>query len=156
MAEGGISFGAHTVSHSLLSTLSDEQARREIRESKRKIEAETGRPVKSFCYPAGRADFFSERDKRILREEGFTCAVSMIWGSNDINSDRYALKRIAIGQEGNLSVFRAALSLSLGAALKLRKVKNKKGWPRKAQPVPAPEREQRSRPRTGRRAKQRA
>jgi len=54
LAEEGIEFGAHSVTHPVLTELSAADAEREIAESKREIETRTARPVRFFCYPYGR------------------------------------------------------------------------------------------------------
>ena len=41
--------GAHTMTHPLLTTIPDEEAATEIRESKTYLEAIIGKPVTSFC-----------------------------------------------------------------------------------------------------------
>jgi peptidoglycan/xylan/chitin deacetylase (PgdA/CDA1 family) len=48
--------GAHTVSHPALTTLSDEEIRKEMSEGKKKIEEKIKKPVKHFAYPFGNWD----------------------------------------------------------------------------------------------------
>jgi peptidoglycan/xylan/chitin deacetylase (PgdA/CDA1 family) len=48
-----IAIGAHTVSHSYLGALADDEQAREIGDSKRTLEALVGRPVEHFSYPHG-------------------------------------------------------------------------------------------------------
>ena len=50
--------GAHTVSHCRLSFLSLQEQRREMEESKRRLESFLGKPVTTFAYPYG--DYSSE------------------------------------------------------------------------------------------------
>ena len=50
----GVEIGAHTQSHPILSKISDADARREIGESKSRLEAIIGAPVTTFAYPNGR------------------------------------------------------------------------------------------------------
>ncbi len=47
----GIEFGSHTVNHSKLYELDLPRLRAELKESKTVIEAELGRPARSFAYP---------------------------------------------------------------------------------------------------------
>lgn len=54
LAGQGIHFGAHTVTHRDLCTLSLVDAAQELLESKREIERRTGKPADFFCYPYGR------------------------------------------------------------------------------------------------------
>jgi peptidoglycan/xylan/chitin deacetylase (PgdA/CDA1 family) len=53
MSRNGISFGAHTVSHPILTKLPLDRARKERLDSKRRIEQELDREVTTFCYPNG-------------------------------------------------------------------------------------------------------
>jgi len=87
------SFGAHTCSHCNLTSVSLEDARKEIAESKHIIEKEIGKEVKFFSYPYGR---YNERIKQIVKENGFVGAVTINYGENGLESDLFALKRIGV------------------------------------------------------------
>lgn len=63
--------GAHTLTHRHLPTLFVDEARREIAGSKEVLEKMIGRPVTSFCYPAGK---YTKVHPPLVREAGFTCA----------------------------------------------------------------------------------
>ncbi|MGD0965561.1 MAG: polysaccharide deacetylase family protein [Candidatus Acidiferrales bacterium] len=54
LAEQGVHFGPHTVTHRELTSLSVQDAQQEIVESKREVEAKTGQAAEFFCYPYGR------------------------------------------------------------------------------------------------------
>lgn len=69
----GMELGAHSVSHLDLTTLSDESARREISDSKLTVEAVTGVPASSFCYPAGK---YTDATIAAVRAAGFASAVT--------------------------------------------------------------------------------
>ncbi len=56
----GWEIGSHSVSHRKLSKLSKEEVRQEMIESKKIIEEKTGRTVKVFSYPHGRASVDTE------------------------------------------------------------------------------------------------
>ena len=45
--------GAHSMTHCRLPTISEQQAEKEIVESKAVLEQVTGREIKAFCYPGG-------------------------------------------------------------------------------------------------------
>ena len=68
--------GAHTLTHPRLATLDERDARHEIGESKRLIEARIGRPVVHFAYPYGGADAAGLREFALARELGFASAVT--------------------------------------------------------------------------------
>lgn len=55
LGSAGFDLGSHTVTHPILRSLSPEDLRRELRESRAAIEARTGRPCTALAYPNGRA-----------------------------------------------------------------------------------------------------
>jgi peptidoglycan/xylan/chitin deacetylase (PgdA/CDA1 family) len=105
----GIDFGAHTVTHPILSRLSREAAAREINDSLNTIEKKLGSRVKSFAYPVGRAMDFDATTKALLEDAGCRCAVTMIFGSNESGADPYELRRIIPWAE-NADLFALRLS----------------------------------------------
>ena len=88
-----ISFGAHTCSHCKLTSVSLKEAEEEITESKRIIEKEIGEKISFFSYPHGG---HNETIKQIVKENGFDCAVTIVYGKNYLESDLFALKRIGV------------------------------------------------------------
>ena len=68
-----ITIGAHTVSHPVLSSLSDAQLETELLECKRRLETETQREVTLFAYPFGIA---GPRECEAARRAGFEAAVT--------------------------------------------------------------------------------
>ncbi len=109
MAKNGISFGAHTITHPILTNIPPEEAEREITGSKRAIERALGRRVSSFCYPNGYSCDFNRKIKRLVKDAGFECAASYIPGKNSIYSDPYELKRIPIMYGDDMRLFRNKL-----------------------------------------------
>jgi peptidoglycan/xylan/chitin deacetylase (PgdA/CDA1 family) len=89
----GIGIGAHTVSHPILSQLSREEARSEVFESRRMIEAACGRAPRAFAYPNGRPEDYSPAILALVREAGFTCAVTTSFGVNTMSTPPYELRR---------------------------------------------------------------
>jgi peptidoglycan/xylan/chitin deacetylase (PgdA/CDA1 family) len=77
MADRGVSFGCHTMSHPILSTLTKEEARLEILEARKLIESKGGVEVDTFAYPWGRGWDFNEETVQVLKEEGFVCGLAM-------------------------------------------------------------------------------
>lgn len=76
MGNNGIVFGAHTVTHPILTKLPLKEAQREIIESKRCIEEQLGQAVSTFAYPSGQPTDFNDGIKESLKESGFICAVT--------------------------------------------------------------------------------
>lgn len=102
MSNDGISFGAHSVTHPILTNMPLEQAKHEIIQSKKDIERKLGKETVAFSYPNG--DFNLELAK-FIRESGFSLAVS-VSPSKLINleDDIYALSRI--GGDGDFNKFK--------------------------------------------------
>ncbi len=108
MHSHGVEFGAHTVSHPILTSISEQQAEVEINESKRCIEARLQSPIKHFAYPNGTPRDFDETTKRLVKNAGFSTAVSTIFGTNTAATDRYELRRGGPWEE-DTSVFATKL-----------------------------------------------
>lgn len=102
--------GAHTVNHEILSPLTADAAREEIRLSKQTIEREFGAPVPFFAYPNGRREDFTDETKRLVVEAGFRAALTTIEGLNRIGDDLFELKRIGIGSDSTMMWFRLAVA----------------------------------------------
>lgn len=93
MESGGVSFGSHTVTHPVLTRVRIGQVLSEIYESKKAIEEHLGIPVTSFAYPNGKKGDFNDDIKNVLRDAGFTCAVTTIFGTNRKSEDLFELRR---------------------------------------------------------------
>jgi len=93
MAEAGMEIGSHTLTHREPASLSEEELRHELRESKRVLEEGLGRPVVSLSSPTG---FFNPRMCRIAREEGYTSLCFGHYGYVGQGSDPFRLNRIAV------------------------------------------------------------
>jgi peptidoglycan/xylan/chitin deacetylase (PgdA/CDA1 family) len=92
----GVAIGAHTLNHPILANVDDATARREIVESKARLEHMIGAPVTTFAYPnGGPAKDYTPRDVALAREAGFEVAVSTAWGAATPSSDPLQIPRIA-------------------------------------------------------------
>jgi peptidoglycan/xylan/chitin deacetylase (PgdA/CDA1 family) len=89
----GFSIGAHTITHPILSRLTADRAWEEIHGSKAAIEKVLGEPVRGFAYPNGRADDYTETVTQLVRDAGFTCAVTTRRGPNDTRTPVLELRR---------------------------------------------------------------
>lgn len=74
----GLRFGAHTLSHPVLSRCTDEEAKAEIHGSITRVDAELANPSRVFCYPVGRAEDFGPREMQLVAASGMLGAVSAI------------------------------------------------------------------------------
>jgi peptidoglycan/xylan/chitin deacetylase (PgdA/CDA1 family) len=92
----GFEIGAHTCTHPILASVDPSRARAEIVDSKRLLEAVTGKPVRAFAYPNGRPgrDYGPEH-VAMVREAGYTVAVSTAPGATSDAAERFELRRFA-------------------------------------------------------------
>jgi peptidoglycan/xylan/chitin deacetylase (PgdA/CDA1 family) len=112
-----VDFGAHTVTHPILSALDAEACRREILDSKRIVSGWTNRPVKLFAYPNGRSGRdFGHREMEFVREAGYLAAVSTDWGVAVRSSSRYALPRYTPWEQSASGFKRRILKTNLTIA----------------------------------------
>lgn len=103
LAAGGMQIGAHTVSHPILARLTDDDARREMADSRAALQSLLDAPVTLFAYPNGRPDTdYSARSVQLARELGFDAAVTTAWGAADAASDDFELPRFTPWDHGRL------------------------------------------------------
>jgi peptidoglycan/xylan/chitin deacetylase (PgdA/CDA1 family) len=76
LASAGVEIAPHTVTHPVLSRVSDAQAQDEIATSWRRVQDEVPGATPIFCYPNGTAAAWGPREVRYVREAGMTAAVS--------------------------------------------------------------------------------
>ena len=89
----GFTVGAHTVTHAILSRVTAERARAEIAGSRLAIAAACGDYPRTFAYPnGGRADY-TAGVVRMVREAGFSSAVTTRLGVNASATPPYELRR---------------------------------------------------------------
>lgn len=93
MSENGISFGAHTVNHPVLTRMPLDMVEEEILKSKQTIEDRLVRPVTGFAYPFGKEPQYSPKLFKILQELKFKFAVTTKIGANSYHTEMFALNR---------------------------------------------------------------
>lgn len=71
-----VTIGAHTVSHAVLRTLTDDDSRCEIHACRERLEAVTGASIRHFAYPFGNRAAFGPREERFVRECGYATATT--------------------------------------------------------------------------------
>ena len=90
MAQSGISFGAHTLTHPDLTKLPLKRIETEIVESKSILEDFLGMPVACFAYPFGR---YNRQIEEMVRRH-FSCACTDMVGLLSARSDPYGIDRV--------------------------------------------------------------
>jgi peptidoglycan/xylan/chitin deacetylase (PgdA/CDA1 family) len=94
-ARAEMEFGAHTVTHPILSRLeSASQVHEEVRGSKSRIETELDRPVLHFAYPNGRPEDITAEIVSVVKRAGYETAVTTVGGQVCRGDNLYLLKRI--------------------------------------------------------------
>jgi peptidoglycan/xylan/chitin deacetylase (PgdA/CDA1 family) len=102
--QAGMDIGAHTVSHPILARVDEVQARSEIMDSKRCLEAIIDAPVSLFAYPNGKlGEDYLPRDVSLVRDAGFAAAFTTEPGVSAQGSDMFQLPRYTPWREGKWS-----------------------------------------------------
>lgn len=96
MDRGGVSFGSHTQTHQILTTVPPNTARLEVRQSKTAIESVLSKHCDTFAYPNGNR---SPKTRRILAEAGFKVAVTTERGVWTATCDSLAVPRSNISED---------------------------------------------------------
>jgi len=92
---GLVEIGGHTYNHSSLTSLTREQAAREIYNDKRNLEDKFGIKVTSFAYPYG---IFDQATIDLVKQAGYDQAVSVVRGSDQSEENRFYMYRIRPGE----------------------------------------------------------
>ena len=87
----GHEIGSHGLTHRDLTTLSPDEARREIVDSKKLLEDDFGIPIRHFCYPYGA---WNDAVRAMVQEAGYETAISTIPGFNTPDADVFTLRRV--------------------------------------------------------------
>lgn len=113
MLNCGISFGGHTCNHPILSKVPIALAKKEVTDSKIKIEQEIAKPVFCFAYPNGHAEDFNNDVVSELNNAGYRQAFTLVPGPQTLDSVKntpFEIRRVTVTPKDNL--FRFFLKLS--------------------------------------------
>ena len=110
-ASGLITFGSHSMTHPHLGQLPRTAIEFELEHSKKVLEENLKRPVTFFAYPFGMKSYgdINEETTELLVEKGYILACTSEMGRNGLDENIYLLKRMGIGREDSLDLFRAKL-----------------------------------------------
>jgi peptidoglycan/xylan/chitin deacetylase (PgdA/CDA1 family) len=107
MANAGLEFGSHTLTHPILTNVSEDQLTVEVAQAKTIIEKRLKRQIIAFSYPVGR---FDARVQAAVSNQGFQFAVSyQNHAAYETSSQRFALPRIHVERNQSLGEFRSIL-----------------------------------------------
>ena len=110
LASAGMTIGAHTLSHPILSQLPAELARAEISESRARLESVLEKRVWAFAYPFGDPQSVTPQVLGMVEETGFKAAFLNFGGGLGTALPPYALPRIHVTAEMDLAEFEAHVS----------------------------------------------
>jgi peptidoglycan/xylan/chitin deacetylase (PgdA/CDA1 family) len=114
LAHEGVTLGAHTQTHPIMTQLLPQQIRQEIIGSHWDLQREIGQTLPIFCYPSGHHD---DVVLRVLKDEGFVLAFTTLDGQNDLRvADPLRLRRTNVTRRTSLPIFRLRL-MRIGAYL---------------------------------------
>ena len=106
--EAGMEIGAHSLTHPILTSLDDEEARCELESSKNLLEQALGVEISSLAYPNG-PGMVSNVDERIVnlaKNIGYKYAVTSKRGAVNTRSSVLAIPRIAVNERLRGDAFR--------------------------------------------------
>ena len=106
MSSRGISIQSHTLTHSILTELSEDAVDFELRESRRRLEEILGRPVEHVCFPRGGVD---RRVKKAAVAAGYRSASGASPGTSSGLSLPHNLPRIMIDRDMGVRELRKLL-----------------------------------------------
>jgi glycosyltransferase involved in cell wall biosynthesis/peptidoglycan/xylan/chitin deacetylase (PgdA/CDA1 family) len=108
LAAAGFEIGSHTCSHADLGHITLADARRELRESKQRIETEVGTAVRLFAFPYGHRQNIRPDTHAAARSEYEICC-SAYGGHNTAPADAGNVRRVVISTGVTFLAFRAVL-----------------------------------------------
>jgi peptidoglycan/xylan/chitin deacetylase (PgdA/CDA1 family) len=88
-----VEIGSHTVDHSRISSLGEEDAFAELERSRLRLEERLGIAVRHFAFPYGRSGDCGERDFALVRKAGYRSASTTRKGLVTANADPLRLPR---------------------------------------------------------------
>ena len=109
MHSGGVSFGAHTMSHPSVSHLSDDAFDEEFVQTKHLLEYGLGAPVLDFAYPFGKPSDWSTTAENFVARCGYRSAVTTSEGYNTFGTSPYRLRRLQIDDDRSVASFAFSL-----------------------------------------------
>jgi peptidoglycan/xylan/chitin deacetylase (PgdA/CDA1 family) len=110
LVDQGMSIGSHTLNHPILSRQTSAEAWREISESRSLLENAVSRPVWALAYPFGDPASVTTREMQMAEQAGFQCAFMNVGGGFGAQLPRFALPRVHVTADMNLSEFEAHVS----------------------------------------------
>lgn len=94
MSQGGLSFGSHSCTHRIMTTITPDEVTEELVRSKQALLEQSVNYVPVYCYPNGNSDPHIQRQ---VKTSGYEAAVSVRMGVEGCRPEnRYAIRRVGI------------------------------------------------------------
>lgn len=122
-----VSLGGHTVSHPNMACLSGVRLKREVQKSREKLREWTGQPISWFAYPYGSREHLSRAAKRVVREAGFSGAVTTRRAYVRSTQNRFEVPRLTLPTTSAVWKTRAWI-LGLNTCRRLSRLKRALGF----------------------------
>ncbi len=110
LAAAGMTIGAHTISHPMLSQAPLELARAEISESRTRLEAALGERPWAFAYPFGDAQSVTPEVLKMPKDADYEAVFMNFGGGLGSNLPTFAMPRIHVTTEMSLAEFEGHVS----------------------------------------------
>ena len=110
LREAGMSIGAHTLSHPMLSQSSPDVAWSEISESKRNLEQALEQEMWALAYPFGDLSSVTSREMQMADRAGFKAGFLNTGGGFGTQTPKFALPRVHITAGMSFAEFEAHIS----------------------------------------------
>lgn len=107
VAGGVLSVGSHTIAHGDLTVMSLAEQAADLRASRERIEQELGVACPSIAYPYGR---WNSDSPVAARDAGYRCAMTVDPGFANVTDSPFSLKRVMVGDKGDLAILSARLA----------------------------------------------
>jgi len=97
MRSAGMEIGSHSLSHTILAHLSEEEQFEELSKSKEIIEQELGETIPSVAYPVGESTTYTTVTEQLAERCGYQIGFSFNSGFNrELHNRRFDLRRMAV------------------------------------------------------------
>jgi peptidoglycan/xylan/chitin deacetylase (PgdA/CDA1 family) len=110
LSRSGMTVGAHTSSHPVLSQMAEESAHAEISQSRVGLGCFLQQDIWAFAYPFGDADSVTSREVKLAEKSGFSCAFMNFGGGFGADIPRFVIPRMHVTSDMSLGEFEAHLS----------------------------------------------
>jgi peptidoglycan/xylan/chitin deacetylase (PgdA/CDA1 family) len=112
LERSGVDFAPHSMTHPMLSRVSECQLRSEVQGSWSALQREAKNPTPIFCYPNGSPDSFGQREIDVVRESGLSGAVAFrrryVEPGSCHPDDRYSISRFPVPHDVSAASYLAS------------------------------------------------